>query len=203
MRKIQVLALFTALASLFSCATTGQNPNALSLDQAIEQSEEEAAARFQEKTVSPRRIAIVQFDTELEALTEYILEEITGALVNYDFEVAERANLDFVREELDLQYSGEIDDETAVVSIGKFIGAQSILFGALQKVGNTYRYRLNSVDVEKAVREVSIRLNVRNDRSFNAALESLRSQKQAAPKPPGPFLTGASCSPPAAILRWL
>jgi tetratricopeptide (TPR) repeat protein len=150
----------------------------ISLDEAIEQS----AREFQQKTATPRRVAIVQFDTEAEALSEYIMEEITGALVDFDFEVAERRNLDFVRNELDLQYSGEVDDES-MVEIGRFIGAESILVGSLQKVGNTYRYRLSSIGVENAVREAAIRLDVRNDRAFNAILESLRFSKPVAPKP--------------------
>jgi tetratricopeptide (TPR) repeat protein len=166
------------LLVLLSCASAGQNTNAISLDEAIEQS----AREFQEKTASPKRIAIVQFDTETEALSEYIMEEITGALVRLDFEVAERRNLDFVRKELDLQYSGDVDDES-MVEIGRFIGAESVLVGELLKVGNTYRYRLSSIGVEKAVRETAVRLDVRNDRAFNAILESLRDSKPAAQNP--------------------
>jgi tetratricopeptide (TPR) repeat protein len=174
--KMRVVAVLPLLV-LLSCATAGQNTDALSLDEAIEQS----ARKFQEKAASPKRIAIVQFDTEAEALSEYIMEEITGALVRLDFEVAERRNLDFVRNELDLQYSGEVDDE-AMVNIGRFIGAESVLVGELLKVGNTYRYRLSSIGVENAVRETAVRLDVRNDRDFKAVIESLRSWKPAVPK---------------------
>jgi tetratricopeptide (TPR) repeat protein len=183
--KMRVVAVLPLLV-LLSCASGGNSgtkateepTSGISLDEAIEQS----AREFKEKTASPKRIAIVQFDTEAEALSEYIMEEITWALVNFDFEVAERKNLDFVRKELDLQYSGEVDDET-MVEIGRFIGAESVLVGELLKVGNTYRYRLSSIGVEKAVREAAVRLDVRNDSAFKAVLESLRSQKPAVPKP--------------------
>jgi tetratricopeptide (TPR) repeat protein len=194
--KMRVVAVLTLLV-LLSCASTGGKTKAasvapvaapvviaeeptsgISLDEAIEQS----AREFKEKTASLRRIAIVQFDTEAEALSEYIMEEITAALVNFDFEVAERKNLDIIRKELDLQYSGEVDDE-AMADIGRFIGAESVLVGELLKVGNTYRYRLSSIGVEKAVRETAVRLDVRNDSAFKAVLDSLRSQKPAVPKP--------------------
>jgi tetratricopeptide (TPR) repeat protein len=182
------------LFALLPCGIAAQNTDALSLDEAIERSVRE----FQQKTSSPRRVAIVQFDTEDEALSEYIMEEIAATLVNFDFEVAERKNLDFVRKELDLQYSGEVDDET-MAEIGRFLGAESVLVGALQNIGSTYRYRLNSINVEKAVREIAIRLDVRNDSAFNTILESLRYSKSAAsktavpkpvaqPKTPGAFL---------------
>jgi tetratricopeptide (TPR) repeat protein len=173
------LAVF--LFALLPCGIAAQDTDALSLDEAIERSVRE----FKEKTSSPGRIAIVNFDTEAEALSEYIMEEITATLVGFNFEVAERINLDFVRKELNLQYSGEFDDE-AMADIGRFLGAESVLVGALQNIGNTYRYRLNSINVEKAVREIAIRLDVRNDSAFNTILESLRYSKPAAPKTAAP-----------------
>jgi tetratricopeptide (TPR) repeat protein len=201
--SLKVCAVLPLLV-LLSCASAGGGKTkaaeeaepGISLDEAIEQSVRE----FKEKTAPPKRVAIVQFDTEAEALSEYIIEEITATLVNFDFEVAERKNLDFVRKELDLQYSGEVDDE-AMVSIGRFIGAESVLVGELLKVGSMYRYRLNSINVERAVREAAIRLDVRNDRDFNVILASLRSQKpedaRTAAQPAAPPIARAEAKPEA------
>jgi hypothetical protein len=50
------------------------------------------------------------------------------------------------------------------VSVGQFIGAQAIITGELVNTGSGYRFRLSVVNVETAAREVSTRLNVRNDK---------------------------------------
>jgi tetratricopeptide (TPR) repeat protein len=158
---------------LASCATTGSNdPDALSLDAAIEQS----AREIGEVLPQGMRIAIVAFDSQSANLSDYVMEELTGALLEYQMEVADRNNLEYVRKELNLQLSGEVSDETAQ-SIGKFVGAQSVITGQLVNTGGGYRFRISSIRVETAVRETSARLNVRNDRELKNLIAALGSNK--------------------------
>ena len=95
---------------LCGCATSSGNSDVLSFEQAIEQS----AIDIISKLPSGVRVAIVAFSSEHENLSEYFMDELTGALVGGNLEVADRRNLAFVYRELELQLSGEVSGETAV-----------------------------------------------------------------------------------------
>ena len=58
----------------------------------------------------------------------------------------DRQQLDAIRAEQNFQYSGEVDDNAAL-EIGKFLGAQTIVLGAVSKLGNGYRMRIRALDV--------------------------------------------------------
>jgi hypothetical protein len=88
------------------------------------------------------------------------MEELTGAFVDRNMEVADRQNLEYVYKELNFQMSGEVSDESAR-SIGKFLGADLVITGQLMEIGGPYRYRANAVNVETATQDSVTRLNVR------------------------------------------
>ncbi|GHV89791.1 hypothetical protein AGMMS50268_02940 [Spirochaetia bacterium] len=176
MKRFTAVLLLTAVSVFFSCATTGNSGEpvgdageGVSLDEAIEQSAAEVAMELPQKT----RVAIVAFTSEHENISNYLMDELTGALVDGKLEVADRRNLAYVYKELGLQMSGEVSDETAV-SIGKFLGASYVITGQLVKAGDRYRYRLACINVETAVQESSTRLNVRSDRAFQSLLADAR-----------------------------
>jgi hypothetical protein len=50
---------------------------------------------------------------------------------------------------MDFQYSGEVSDESAQ-SIGKKLGAQTIISGSLSPLGNRWRMRVKALEVETA-----------------------------------------------------
>ena len=175
--KKTVFPLYLLLFSLFftlSCASSnksqqGQSGDIYSLEEAIEFSAESIALKLPGKS----RVAIVAFSSEHENLSNYIMDELAGALVVCNIEVADRRNLEYVYRELNFQMSGDVSDETAV-SIGKFLGAQYVITGQLIKAGKIYRYRLSGLNVETAVQEVSIRLNVRNDRNLQRLISDIK-----------------------------
>jgi tetratricopeptide (TPR) repeat protein len=192
--KKQQLFLPLLAAALFSCATADRGAgNIPSLDEAIEQSAADIAAKLPKGT----RVAIAAFESPNGNLSGYIMDEIAGALADGSLEVADRNNLDYVYKELGLQTSGEVDEESAQ-SVGKFLGARYVITGQLVDTGGRYRYRLNSVNVETAVHESSTRLDVRNDRRFrdlSATLQKSAPALRAAsyggsstPRTPGKFL---------------
>jgi tetratricopeptide (TPR) repeat protein len=119
------------------------------------------------------RVAIVAFTTEHTNLSNYIMDELTGVLVDGRLEVADRRNLEFVYKEMGFQMSGDVSDETAV-SIGKYFGARYVITEQLVKAGDRYRYRLSGINVETAVQESSTRLNVRNDRTLQSLVSDVR-----------------------------
>jgi tetratricopeptide (TPR) repeat protein len=184
-----------AFIFLLCCATTGGEDGLLSLEEAIEQSAVELAAEL------PRgaRVAIAGFVSEHESLSNYIMDELTGALVDGSLEVADRRNLEYVYRELHFQMSGDVSDETSV-SIGKFLGASYVITGQLVKTGSGRRYRLSGINVETAVQESSTRLNVRDDQVLKKLIAAVKNDPVAVstagyggggttqPKTPGAFL---------------
>ncbi|MDR1074014.1 MAG: hypothetical protein LBL45_10130 [Treponema sp.] len=77
----------------------------------------------------------------------------------------ERSKLELLRNEVDFQMSGEVDDES-MVSLGKFLGAHVIVTGRLTDMGGAYRCRFNAIDVQTAVRTASPAVTLRNDRTI-------------------------------------
>ncbi|MDR3146958.1 MAG: tetratricopeptide repeat protein [Treponema sp.] len=163
-----MLAVFT------SCATAGSGGEGLSLAEAIEWSAENIAADLS----AGSRVAIVAWESPSAGLSDYIMEELTGALVDRGMEVADRQTLEYVYRELKLQMSGEVSDESAR-SIGKFLGTDLVITGQLTELGGPYRYRASAVHVESATRDSVTRLDVRGDAATRRLVAALASQKTA------------------------
>lgn len=177
-RKIFLIIVIIACTIIFSCASSSrgndqtreiETTDIISLDDAIEKSAFEVTNKLPKGT----RIAIVAFSSEHENLSNYIMDELTGALVDGKLEVADRRNLAYVYRELNFQMSGDVSDETAI-SIGKFLGAKYVVTGQFVKAGNRYRYRLSCINIETAIQESSTRLNVRNDNILRNLIADVR-----------------------------
>jgi hypothetical protein len=91
-------ALAGAAALLAGCATTG----AAALDDVIAG----AAREICKNLPKGAQLAIVNFNSDSEKVSGYIMEELTYAFAEQDVEVADRTNLPFVRQELQLQAQG-------------------------------------------------------------------------------------------------
>jgi tetratricopeptide (TPR) repeat protein len=174
-KHVSITTAVIAAEAFLSCATTGGGGEGLSLEEAIERSAAELAAELPAGT----RVAIVGFSAEDERLSEYIMDELAGALVDGDLEVADRRNLEFVYKELGFQMSGEVSDKDAV-SIGKFLGASHVITGQLVNAGSSRRYRLSGINVETAVQESSTRLNVRGGRALKNLIATVGKAPAAA-----------------------
>jgi tetratricopeptide (TPR) repeat protein len=145
------------------------------------------------------RVAIVAWELPSAGLSDYIMEELTGALVDRRLEVADRQNLEYVYRELNLHMSEDVSDESAR-SIGKFLGADMVITGQLTELGGPYRYRASAIHVENATRDSVTRLDVRGDAVMRRMVAALANQKTAvktasygeggtsAPKTAGAFL---------------
>jgi tetratricopeptide (TPR) repeat protein len=174
MRQRAVVCLCGAVLLLAAaCATSGgSGAEALSLDEAVKQS----AAVIAEKLPPGTRVAIVAFEAEHENLAGYMMDELTGELVNSSLEVADRSNLAFVLKELNLHMSGMVDDASAA-DVGKFLGAEYVITGQMVNIGGAYRWRVNAITVETAKHTVSERHTVRNDRAAKNLVAALRKSK--------------------------
>ena len=94
-------------------------------------------------------IAIVYVASNDTDVTDFISNELEYIMVNQDFTIVDRSQLDKIRHEQNLQLSGEVDDDTAV-SIGKIAGANIIITGSVTGTDSTQRLRLRALNVETA-----------------------------------------------------
>ena len=161
-KNIAAFVLCVLSLLLAACTSTGSGSRtALTLRDAIEQSAERTAGELPKGS----RVAIVAFESENDRLSEYIMEELNGALFDRGIEVADRQNLEYALQELNFQMSMYVSDESAL-SIGKFLGADIVITGALTGFGDMYRFRANALNVETAARVSMSRFDVRNDQTL-------------------------------------
>jgi hypothetical protein len=78
------------------------------------------------------------------------------------FTLVERRNLDSVQEEILLQLSGEISDESAA-DIGKIVGAETVLMMTVKPFGKLYRFTMRAVSVQsptnQGIRNVQVKID--------------------------------------------
>jgi formylglycine-generating enzyme required for sulfatase activity len=147
--KIGLLYIVLFLSACVSGGTSAGNT--VPLDQAIQA----AARNIEDNVQAGQKIAVLNFTSPTEQFSEYVLEELSDALVNgRKLVVVDRRELDLIRQEEQFQLSGEVSDESAQ-SIGKKLGAQSIVSGSINVIGNVYRFRIRTLAVETAAIETS------------------------------------------------
>jgi TolB-like protein len=95
------------------------------------------------------KVAVLNFSAS-PGITNYVIEEITAFLVNNsNLTVVDRSELELLQGEMNFQLSGDVSDESAQ-SIGKKLGAQTVLSGSLTPFGKLWRMRIRALEVETA-----------------------------------------------------
>jgi TolB-like protein len=142
MKKLFVLYLLIALG----INSFAQDTRPVSLNEAIR-----SAMQYLAGQIAPNsKIVVLNFAAPTEELSNYIIEDLSDYIVNSrTLTVVDRRSLEALRQELNFQMSGEVSDETAQ-SIGKILGAQSIISGSISPLGRNYRFRVQAVEVETA-----------------------------------------------------
>ena len=160
MKRIFICAVFFA----FLCFDSLKAQENMSLDNALKNS----GAYFAGIMPAGSTAVVLNFNSDYEPLAEYIIEELTMHLVNNrNLTVVDRRNLDMLRKEMDLQLSGDVSDESAQ-AIGKMLGAQTIVSGAIVPLGDVYRLRVRAIAVETAAILGVQHYNVVPDNTFLA-----------------------------------
>ena len=166
----KLFGFFVLIGVLFfnSCATTGRN--SIGLDDAIIN----ATNSIKENLPHGTKVAVVNFTSPSVHLSEYIIEELTLALAgSRNLVVVDRRELELLRNELNFQLSGEVDDND-ISSIGRMLGAQYIITGSIADAGTSYRFRVSAVNVESAAREAPSSVTIsKSDRQVNHFLSNL------------------------------
>ena len=131
----------------------------INLDQTITR----AARGVEEVLPQGTMVAILNFVSPSETFSDHVIEELTGKLVTgRKITIVDRRSLALIREEMSLQLSGDVSDESAQ-AIGRMLGAQSIVSGNLTNMGTFYRFRVRVINVETAAIQTQVSLDLQND----------------------------------------
>jgi len=96
------------------------------------------------------RVAVLDIASSDHELGVFATEEIIMFLVkSKKFRVVDRDSIETILKEQNFQYSGVVNDATAV-SIGKFIGASVIITGVIRQRHEQIDFSLKMLDVETA-----------------------------------------------------
>jgi hypothetical protein len=175
------LTLAAALLCACGSAPVPQSPEGISLNQAIRQ----AAAHVESQLPPETKLALLNFNSPTEAFSRYALDELAAVFVaNGRLLIVDRTDIDLIRAETAFQLSGEVNDESAQ-SIGKMLGAQSILSGSLTELGGVYRFMVKVLNVETARVQALFPLDLLPDSRAEALLGT------AAPAQTAPLQTTA------------
>ena len=152
-RKVLLISVFFAV---FAGTLPAQE---MSLSEVIVRS----ARNVEEALPQGTMVAVLNFASTSETFSDYVVEELTGELVTgRKVAIVDRRSLSLIREEMNLQLSGEVSDESAQ-AIGRLLGAQSIVSGNLTNMGTYYRFRVRVNSVQSALIQTQISLDLRND----------------------------------------
>ena len=117
------------------------------------------------------KIVILNIQSSSPDLSDYIIDELlANAVADKTFSVVDRQQLDVIRAEQNFQWSGEVDDKAAV-DIGKLLGAQTIVSGAVNRLGTGYRIRIRALEVQTAQVQGQYNRNIESSRMIAAIME--------------------------------
>ncbi|MDR2246383.1 MAG: CsgG/HfaB family protein [Treponema sp.] len=151
--------LLTGIVGLFflGCVTTGNVVIYKALDLAINQACQNIQNDFDERA----NIAVLNIDSSSNQLSAYIIEETINNFINmHMYKVVERSKISAILSERDFQLSGEVSDDE-IQSIGNMLGAQFVVSGSVDDVGDYYRLRLFVIAVESGERKSSTAVNIK------------------------------------------
>ncbi|MDR0320709.1 MAG: DUF1566 domain-containing protein [Treponema sp.] len=171
MKKIALPLLIAHLSLLIvTCATVATGPD--DLDIAIR----DTSDYLNDNIPKGNKIVILNIQSDYANLSDYIIDELIANAVNDKvFSVVDRAQLETLRMELNFQLSGEVSDDSAL-SIGRFLGAQTIVSGTISEIGDRYRMRIRALNVETAQVQGQYNRNIAVSKTMTALMRGGRSQ---------------------------
>jgi len=174
--KTAVKVLFWVFVFLLLVAG-GLSAQQMNLDETITR----AARGVEEVLPQGTKVAVLNFASPTEAFSDYVIDELTGKLVTgRKITIVDRHNLALISQEMNLQLSGDVSDESAQ-AIGKKLGAQSIVSGTLTNMGTFYRFRIRVINVETAAIQTQVSFDMQNDTQVAFLLSGSPASPQPAP----------------------
>ena len=104
--------------TVFLLAFGALHAHQLNLNDVIERSARAVEEVLPERTL----VAVLNFASPSEAFSDYVIEELTGELVmGRKVTIVDRRSLALISQEMNLQLSGDVSDESAQ-AIGRLLG---------------------------------------------------------------------------------
>ena len=113
-------------------------------------------------------IAIIGFYSTSEQFSTRLIDDITRDLINDGVQVVERQRLNAVLREQNFQLSGNVSDES-MQSIGRMLGASSIIIGNGENMVEHYRINFRVLSVRTAL----VKRQIAQDVTYNANMRRL------------------------------
>ena len=167
----QTLAVLAVIALLIA-AGCGGSPASRSAQDDLDVAIRDTSDYLNSKIPKGSKIVILNIQSGSPNLSDYIIDELIANAVNDSiFSVVDRQQLDAIRAEQNFQWSGEVDDNSAM-EIGRFFGAQTIVSGAMSRLGNGYRMRIRALEVQTAQVQGQYNRNIAASPIIAALIES-------------------------------
>jgi hypothetical protein len=164
---IKLLAALAVLLMIVGGCGSGPSSKADDLDAAIR----DASNYLNNNVPNGSKIVILNIQSSSSDLSDYVIDELIANAVNDKvFSVVDRQQLDAIRAEQNFQFSGEVDDKSAM-AIGKFFGAQTIVSGALSGLGSGWRMRIRALEVQTAQVQGQYNRNIAKSEMISALLD--------------------------------
>lgn len=137
--KKLISVIFSVLFSIASLSAT-------ELEEALLQT----AKQFSSSIKSGTTIAIVGISSPTKELSDFILDEITiGFIRERKLTVANRANLEAIKTEMNFQLSGEVSTDS-IQQLGAMSGANVVIHGKFIPLGSKYSLTIQALNVSSA-----------------------------------------------------
>ena len=165
--KKLISVVFSVLFSIASLSAT-------ELEEALLQT----ANQFSSSIKSGTTIAIVGLSSPTKELSDFMLDEITiGFVRERKLTVANRANLEAIKTEMNFQLSGEVSD-ASIQKIGAMVGANVVIHGNLVPLGKKYNLTIQALDVTSATVLDMNRVFIEPNDTINSLLDGAPTQNK-------------------------
>lgn len=128
------------------------------LQKALKETADQFSSSLKERSV----VAIIGIYSQSSELSDFMMDELTLQFVRLRrITIADRANLEAIKKEMNFQLSGEVGDES-IQQLGAKIGAETVIQGGLKQLGKSSSYILTirALNVKTAAITDMYRVNV-------------------------------------------
>jgi len=141
--------------AVLSSSSSGENDQQVVLNYIKSQGYSDAEARAAVQQLGRQQTATMavqlnaQGNYQGNSYADYAVEDLEYYLVNAGFRLVDRQQIERIRNEQNFQFSGEVDDSSAV-NIGKLSGANVVVTISVSYADGSGRLTLKALDVQTA-----------------------------------------------------
>ena len=149
------------IAAVVCAALCAAATFAVDIETALQQVADQFSASLKKGTT----IAIVGISSDSAEMSNFMLDEMTLDFVKqHKLTVANRANLDAIKKEMNFQLSGEVSDES-IQQLGAMVGANVVIHGSMKALGRDFNLIVQALDVTSATVLDMCRIRVEPNRT--------------------------------------